>query len=608
LTWYTGRILAWAVPSIFGLGVMRAYVPAMVLRYGLWRSIVAVAAGLLVGCGIWLVALTGKRAQFQRMTVADRKRERWWHPQRLGDPNDGGRLRSLVPPVAAAAVLAVPLLGWPVHLSRGLGVMGTVAVGLAALTAVFTMLALVAQLVRPPRFFRVLALTTTPVIGIVIAIALVASLINSTPTVHRIRSPEAAAVAEVKQRWMSTSAAQSIDEWLQAAGDNDKCAITVSQPGSDRPVRVQPMILFATEGGGIWSATWTVDILSALNSLCARNAVFATSGVSGGSVGLAVMATSSTPKDTIAKMGGENALAAATDGLITRDLLAGSLGVNIRAGDGPPGDDEPDRAALIEQAWERTDPGLAQPFPLQPYDPTRQQQDVSHAQVPWHSVFNSTSALTGCRVVISDIDLRPQQGRMPEDSNCYRNNPATSAPDNTALLPADPIAGTYNLFAAQPCLIGMHVSTAALLSGRFPYVTPSGVIDKCNSKALGDQLIDGGYSEDTGIATIDSLLTQIMPAVRNHNQSQINKTGAVTLVVPMVVFIQKSARTPIRPYGQAPGAANEPLIPLTRGLGGSGVLGTDDTLLGEADNLTNDWIASTRLRSAGPCPMPADTR
>jgi hypothetical protein len=229
-----------------------------------------------------------------------------------------------------------------------------------------------------------------------------------------------------------------------------------------------------------------------------------------------------------------------------------------------------------------------------PYDQAKKpnEQDDFHAHMPWHTVFNSTSALTGCRVVISDIDLRPQQGGKPEDPNCYRNNPASSAMDNKDLKAADPIAGTYNLFAAQPCLIGMNVSTAALLSGRFPYVTPSGVIDKCGSQSLADQLNDGGYSEDTGIATIDSLLTQIMPAVRTHNQNQIDGTGAITLVAPMVVFIQKSARAPIRPYGQAPGSASEPLIPLTRGIGGSGVLGTDDTLLGEADNLTNDWVAS----------------
>ena len=50
---------------------------------------------------------------------------------------------------------------------------------------------------------------------------------------------------------------------------------------------------------------------------------------------------------------------AALDGLLARDRLAGSLGISVQAADGPAGTRFPDRAALLEQTWDRQLPPLA---------------------------------------------------------------------------------------------------------------------------------------------------------------------------------------------------------------------------------------------------------
>ena len=67
----------------------------------------------------------------------------------------------------------------------------------------------------------------------------------------------------------------------------------------------------------------------------------------------------------------------------------------------------PDRAALMEHAWEAEDSGLTDPFPL------------SEPVVPWRLLFNSTAVRTGCRAILPDRSLaapaRPRRPRVPAD-------------------------------------------------------------------------------------------------------------------------------------------------------------------------------------------------
>jgi len=77
---------------------------------------------------------------------------------------------------------------------------------------------------------------------------------------------------------------------------------------------------------------------------CGRHDVFAVSSVSGGSVGMAVLASAQADADGnpkpqadayIRTIAGPDALAAGLDGLLLHDLIAGFTGVDLRSCSGP---------------------------------------------------------------------------------------------------------------------------------------------------------------------------------------------------------------------------------------------------------------------------------
>src|SRR6185503_3820137 len=87
----------------------------------------------------------------------------------------------------------------------------------------------------------------------------------------------------------------------------------------------------------------------------------------------------------------------------------------------------------------------------------------------------------------------------------------------------------------------------------FPYVTPSGLVRACQGGAVADQVVDGGYSENTGIDTITSAVQQLMPALRARNAAALAGPGVVFLHNPVV------ASTPGKPA--APKATPEIVVP-----------------------------------------------
>ena len=75
------------------------------------------------------------------------------------------------------------------------------------------------------------------------------------------------------------------------------------------------------------------------------------------------------------------------------------------------------------------------------------------------------------------------------------------------------------------CGISLSTSAAAMLAARFPFVTPSAAL--CSAAAK-QQLVDGGYIENTGVGTVADLAPQWLPLVRTHN-SRIVSRGSGTL-------------------------------------------------------------------------------
>jgi hypothetical protein len=169
---------------------------------------------------------------------------------------------------------------------------------------------------------------------------------------------------------------------------------------------------------------------------------------------------------------------------------------------------------------------------------------------------------------------------------------------NCDLTSGAPIPDSYDFFARLPCLRGIDAVTAALLSARFPYVTPSGVVNGCGrqSGAQAEQYVDGGYADSTGLATLAGLDPQLMTAVRQFNAGAIASAGPgqpVTLVVPVTVYLGNSPQ-PEPVIGTPPGSPPQPLIPLSSGAASAQAqLGGSTALLEQISAATSasQWLA-----------------
>ena len=282
--------------------------------------------------------------------------------------------------------------------------------------------------------------------------------------------------------------------------------------------------------------------------------MFLSSGVSGGSVGLALgrkPAAGASAEERLAGPAAERlaepaALAAAVDGLVVRDLLAAATGIRIHDRDHGTGGEWLDRAGLMEHRWESDAPRLAEPF-------------LSEPGASGRLLLNSTSVGTACRMIVSDISL---PGGVV-DAGYTRRADATSVtreedPDCHTPVAGLP-AGSVDLLGAYDCLGPLSGATAAMLSARFPYVTPSGVVRGCPGDVATQQLVDGGYAEGSGLGALLDLAPELMRLVRSHNAEVIAGARTGPVVVPTVVFLQNHFGTDLSAPPSA--ASSELLVP-----------------------------------------------
>jgi hypothetical protein len=563
-----GDLLAVAAISVTGLGLVRSFTgAAMVVGHPYsWAFTIAVAVGFAVAVLSWVVAgewLQRLAAFYDRKyhsTGRGRGRE-GLSPRRAGGTgagagpgigteggNHGGRspawlLAAFAAPFLIADVLLIFLPLWASH---WLGVLATSVIALGTLAVGLAVLAYLVQSREPLPVFRLLRLKATPVITLILIAALVGALLDKASTLHNVRLPRAVAAAAGATPVPADSAPTVLDSLQQWLADPATMSCAVPAAGTAGKVRVEPLVLVAAAGGGIRAAWWAVDALDRLAAtLCRRHAVFAVSGVSGGALGLAIMAATAGRDTALARIAGPDALAAAVDGLLLRDTIAGMTGLNLTASGMPAGQRFPDRAALMEHAWESEDPGLAQPFPM------------PQPALPWLLMFNSTAAGTGCRAIIADHRIAPVTTRPAVATPVCDLTTTTSVPDS------------YDFFAQLPCLTGIDTATAAMLSARFAFITPSGAVNGCGHRAgtQVEQYVDGGYADSTGLATLAGLAPQLTSAIRQHNARAVASTPAgqpVTLVIPVTVYLGNSPQ-PEPIAGTLATGTPQPLIPLLSG-------------------------------------------
>ena len=432
----------------------------------------------------------------------------------------------------------------PQMVAEALGALAAATLGLGTLTVMLGVVVSYVQLRQPPEIFQLRSpwrtrarrrgrrqrmgngppddwrLRATPVILLLVLAVILAQVAGSKTDVHPVGGGGA-----IPER---PTMDEAFDAWLL---DNGACSVKYEE---DSAFTVRPMLMFAAEGGGIRAAYWTASALGRIGnagSLCGRRSALFSAGASGGAVGLTLGRFDDDPHAAVENMTGPDALGAAALSLFTGDLLAGAAGIRFDANaDNRNPDRQPlDRAGLMEVAWERA-AGTELNTNYLPDDVGDATSD--DGAVSGQLILTTSVAWDGCRALLSQIDLHGNAEYDDEWPLCGDPN-GDAGPNSYDLFDA------YGRHAAddnEHCLGNVRALTAALLASRFPYVTPSGVVGPCRNLQA-TQIIDGGYTDNTGLGTIVDLAPMWQQKVRENNDNVLRE-GSGELVLPMVVYLE----------------------------------------------------------------------
>ena len=371
------------------------------------------------------------------------------------------------------------------------------------------------------------------------------SLWNDNHDIRSIPTPEAATVA-----FSRPTLDEQFKGWVNALPEH----------GKKRSPR--PIYLVAAEGGGIRAAYWTSSVLAKLHELHPEFSrhLFAISGVSGGSLGALVYgallieahdqskvnpgattlscspsedrssSTSNVPKGFVRcarAVLSEDYLSPALAAMLFPDLVQRFLWFPISSWD---------RAKALEHAWEE---GWRRHFSNSRFGEAFSELWTNERRYIAPSMFlNGTWVEAGSRVITSNVYI---DTRIFSDARDFFSESSVSIP----------------------------VSTAALNSARFTYISPAGLLQSAvypeskhsnapDSKPDGDlvsnpnvnpegyadgvpehwgHLVDGGYLENSGTLTASEILAFISKIARRAKLSLhviyiSNNPGALDDVVP----------------------------------------------------------------------------
>jgi hypothetical protein len=277
-----------------------------------------------------------------------------------------------------------------------------------------------------------------------------------------------------------------------------------------------PIYIVAAQGGGAYAGLHAAVFLTSTQQLCPNFAhhLFAISGVSGGSVGAAVFSAIIREaeregeiklSDTGCNTTGESsrrALVEAATAVMSRDFW-GPLQASLLFPDflqrfmfwPVP---QFDRAVALEKALEKA--WVEMPRQVRfgekdvPVDDFFAAPYVSHWQTFKHSpalLLNMTEIQSGNRRLIAPFEFRGTGG-----------------------LQFFPLRDTGSTKVNY-----LPLNTAAVLSTRFPWITPYGRILE-EQKSSVRQIVDGGYFENFGAATAMDLVSSLIPGSK-HNYSYV---------------------------------------------------------------------------------------
>jgi hypothetical protein len=268
-----------------------------------------------------------------------------------------------------------------------------------------------------------------------------------------------------------------------------------------------PIIVVAAQGGGIRAMNWTARVMHGLSNHPQLpgfyRQVFAMSGVSGGSVGLAVhtafMHDGGCTDTMLGAVVSADYLSPVTAGLLYPDMLQKFLFWEQKTFD---------RARRLEDAWAEEYAAA-----MNPGENTLDKDFLSlwegnTCNLP--AIFlNSVLAENGQKAIISSLSL------------------------DTVYFPdaVDVIGALQKDFPLK---------SAALCSARFPFVTPGGLVKF--SDHSGGHLIDGGYLENTGLVTALSIISAINDYINGSTfiANDPLSSRAKKRFKPVLLFIQNA--------------------------------------------------------------------
>jgi hypothetical protein len=392
-----------------------------------------------------------------------------------------------------------------------------------------------------------LGLRRVPVLAVVTVWFVVTAMVASPDRFHDVRLTGALPASTPP-----VTVEQALDAWVG------------QHPAAGGAGRQQvPMVFISAAGGGIRAAYWTAMVLDCLFSVrpvqqeCAgdpldRSAVFAESGISGGSVGLTfdrVLAGSGKSyRDALAKDFVSPDVAA----LWFRDFPLSWLRMQ------PSGFD---RAAVLEQAWERA---AGSPSPLRTGLFADSRDAQGHLRFPL-LLLNGATVDDGCRLngsVLTASVTVPHGPDLPAGTDDCLSltsfEPGRADPNGDA---DSTLAATKDLydFLCAPGATQRHdiaLSTAALLSARFPYISPTGALNSCGDPKRRTYDIDGGLLESSGL----SALTEMWAHLAGRVQAINDDPNGTICIQPRLLMIDNSylQSSP----GSAPNQPQELLAPI----------------------------------------------
>ena len=466
-------VLAALPVLLLWLGLLRAGTTAVAMLRG-WPPagllVWAVVLGALVGLYLW-------RSRGPRLYVATEPGwvEVWsW----LG-----------VAALTLGLSALVPATFW-----MGVGTLGVLVWFALVTTLGLTGLTLLGDRLPPRGALAITRVRRSPVILGLVLWALVASVLDTDGRYHDV---DLVPVADGAATPVSAPAA--LGQWLTAGPG----------AGGDRS-----LVFVASSGGGIRAAYWTQIVWEcAFADRCApgradrTQEVFFASGVSGGAVGLALVAANQTSDQEPEVTFAHDFLAPAVAALFARDLPNAVARLPLTGWD---------RSAALGQAFELAEPKVAAPMSTV----------AGHA--PYLSL-NGTSVEDGCRFALSTIQqastrtacegvLSELPGRGPGASPVRQGN--------DYLCDRDGVARDVSL------------ATSALLSARFPFVSPTGSLRDCAGHAT--FVLDGGMFDNSGGSSVSNALSAIGPALERAN------TGG-DCVIPRLLVVDNTFASTARP-------------------------------------------------------------